>query len=110
MLLDTPNNAWSPLFSEFVADLRTHPSRARPHAVVYGNETGNDPQVGVRQWAELRPTAVLLGLGLSICAQGIDLLKRSRTQAVITWGGQQAPSAHLLRTDMIAPGAADTSA
>ncbi len=104
VLLDTPNIAWGPLFSEFVADLRTNLRERGYTTVVYGDETGDDPQAAVRRWAELRPTAVLFGLGLSISAQAVDLLKRSGTQAVITWGGQQTPGAHWLSTDMTAPG------
>ena len=104
VLLDTPNITWGPLFSEFVADLRTHLRERGYTTVMYGNEAGDDPGAGARRWAELRPTAVLFGLGLSISAQTVDLLKRSGTQAVITWAGEQTPGAHWLRTDMTAPG------
>jgi DNA-binding LacI/PurR family transcriptional regulator len=104
VLLDTPNIAWGPLFSEFVADLRTQLRERGYTTVVYGDEANDEPEAAVRRWAELRPTAVLFGLGLSISAQAVDLLKRSGTQAVITWGGQRTPGAHWLRTDMTAPG------
>jgi DNA-binding LacI/PurR family transcriptional regulator len=50
-------------------------------------------------------TIIPVRLGrLSISPQVVGLLKRSGTQAVITWGGQRTPGAHWLRMDMTEPG------
>lgn len=104
VLLDNPNIVWGPLFSEFMASLRTDLRELGYTAVVYGDDAGCDPEAAVRQWAEMRPTAVMYGLGLNLSAQAVELLKRSGTQAVISWGAEQPPGAHWLRAEVSAPG------
>jgi DNA-binding LacI/PurR family transcriptional regulator len=48
---------------------------------------------------------VVFGAGLTIGPEEVSLLRRSGTQAVIAWGGEQVTGAHWLRTDLAAVGA-----
>jgi DNA-binding LacI/PurR family transcriptional regulator len=108
VVLDNPNIVWGPLFAEFMADLRKNLHRLGYTAVLYGDTTDpdQDAETAARRWAELRPTAVLFGLGLELTADAVELLKRSGTRAVIAWGGRQTPGAHWLRSDLTVVGAA----
>ena len=105
VLMDNPNIVWGPLFNEFMADLRTHLHAFGYSAVVFGDSVADSPDALARRWAELRPTAVLFGAGLTIGEQEVTLLRRSGTQAVIAWGGERTEGAHWLRTDLAAVGA-----
>jgi DNA-binding LacI/PurR family transcriptional regulator len=105
VLMDTPNIVWGPLFAEFIADLRAGLQEHGYTAVLYGGtEADRDSQSAARRWAELRPTAVLFGIGMAVPADTVDLLRRSGTQAVIGWGAARAPGAHWLRPDLAAVG------
>ena len=105
VLMDNPNIVWGPLFSEFVVDLRTNLQELGYTAVLYGGtEADQDSESAARRWAELRPTAVVFGIGMAVTADTVDLLKRSGTRAVIAWGARQAPGAHWLRPDLAAVG------
>ncbi|MHA6759843.1 LacI family DNA-binding transcriptional regulator [Streptacidiphilus sp. PAMC 29251] len=117
VLLATPEITFGPLFSEFFAELR---AGLRDHgytAVIYGdNGQGGaagpgDDRVGgeesaARVWAELRPTAVLAGLGTPVTARSAELLRRSGTKAVITMAGPPVPGTHALLLDQSQVGAA----
>ena len=106
VVLDNPNIVWGPLFAEFIADLRSHLHRLGYTAVLYGDtaDPDQDAETAARRWAELRPTAVVFGLGVKLTASAVDLLKRSGTRAVIAWGGEQALGAHWLRSDLTVVG------
>jgi DNA-binding LacI/PurR family transcriptional regulator len=106
VILDNPNLVWGPLFAEFIADLRKHLHRLGYTAVLYGDtaDPDQDAETAARRWAELRPAAVVFGLGVELTATAVDLLKRSGTRAVIAWGGRQAPGAHWLRSDLTVVG------
>lgn len=108
VLMDDPNIVWGPLFNEFITGLRKGLYELGYTAVVYGESVPQDPEVVARRWAELRPTAVMFGAGLTITPDEVDLLKRSGTQAVIGWGAAQVPGAHWMRTDLSAVGAVAT--
>ena len=106
VLMDNPNIVWGPLFSEFIVDLRTHLQELGYTAVLYGGtEVDQDAESAGRRWAELRPTAVVFGIGMAVTPGTVELLKRSGTRAVIAWGGEHAPGAHWLRPDLTAVGA-----
>jgi DNA-binding LacI/PurR family transcriptional regulator len=108
VLMDDPNIVWGPLYNEFIAALRAGLYELGYTAVVYGESVPQDPDLVARRWAELRPTAVMFGAGLTITADAVDLLKRSGTRAVIGWGAEQVPGAHWMRTDLTAVGAVAT--
>jgi DNA-binding LacI/PurR family transcriptional regulator len=105
VLMDNPNIVWGPLFAEFIAELRTSLQELGYTALLYGGtEADQDSESAARRWAELRPTAVVFGMGTEVTGGTVELLKRSGTQAVIGWGGVQAPGAHWLRPDLAAVG------
>jgi DNA-binding LacI/PurR family transcriptional regulator len=105
VLMDNPNIVWGPLFSEFIVDLRTNLQELGYTAVLYGGtEADQDSESAARRWAELRPTAVVFGIGMAVTPGTVDLLKRSGTRAVIAWGAEHAPGAHWLRPDLAAVG------
>lgn len=108
VLMDDPNIVWGPLFSEFIAGLRAGLYELGYTAVVYGESGSDDPETVARRWAELRPTAVMFGAGLTITPEAVELLKRSGTRAVIAWGAEQVAGAHWMRTDLSAVGAVAT--
>ena len=106
VLIDNPDIVWGPLFSGFIADLRRNLQALGYTALLYGGaEAGRDPESAARGWAELRPTAVVFGLGMAPAPGAVDLLKRSGTQAVIAWGGEREPGAHWLRPHLTDVGA-----
>ncbi|TDT95303.1 LacI family transcriptional regulator [Streptomyces sp. 846.5] len=105
VLLTTPDITFGPLFNDFYAELR---SGLRAHgytAVLYG-DTGNDSETAARLWAELRPSAVIAGLGTALTPRSADLLKRSGTRAVLTLGGPPVQGVHALVMDQRGVGAA----
>lgn len=105
VLLDNPNVVWGPLLAEFMADLRRHLLRLGYTAVLYGGTAADqDSESAARRWAELRPTAVLFGLGVVLTPEAVDMLKRSGTQAIVSWGSDQVPGAHWWRADMTGVG------
>lgn len=105
VLMDNPNIVWGPLFHAFTADLRAHLHALGYSAVVFGDSLADAPEDLARRWAELRPSAVIFGAGLKVGEDEVGLLRRSGTQAVIAWGGEQAAGAHWLRVDLGAVGA-----
>jgi DNA-binding LacI/PurR family transcriptional regulator len=105
VLMGNVNIVWGPLFAEFIVDLRTSLQELGYTAVLYGGTKADRGSESIaRRWAELRPAAAVFGIGMAITSGMVDLLKRSGTQAVITWGGEQAPGAHWLRSDLTAVG------
>jgi DNA-binding LacI/PurR family transcriptional regulator len=105
VLMDTPNIVWGPLFAEFLAELRAGLQERGYTAVLYGGtEADQSSESAARRWAELRPAAVLFGVGTAVTAGTVELLKRSGTRAVISWGRARVPGAHWLRPDLAAVG------
>lgn len=107
VLLAAPEVTLGPLFNEFFAELRTGLRDHGYTAVLYGDHSRDATDHGesaARVWAELRPTAVLAGLGTGITARAAELLKRSGTRAVITMGGPRVAGTHSLVLDQRAVG------
>jgi DNA-binding LacI/PurR family transcriptional regulator len=99
VLLATPEITFGPLFNEFFTELR---AGLRDHgytAVLYGNRSDLGERDIARAWAELRPTAVLAGAGDELTPEGVEILKRSGTRAVLTLGARPIPGAHALVLD-----------
>ncbi len=94
VLLTMPEVVFGPLFNSFLSELRAALRTLGYPIVIYG-DSGAD----AAGWAELRPTAVLAGLGSGLTARGVELLRQSGTRAVFTIGGQPVPGAHALTLD-----------
>ncbi|MEZ0065636.1 DNA-binding LacI/PurR family transcriptional regulator [Streptacidiphilus sp. MAP12-20] len=105
VLLATPEITFGPLFNEFFGELR---AGLRDHgytAVLYGNRSDLAGHDVARAWAELRPTAVLAGMGDELTPEGVEMLKRSGTRAVLTLAGRPVPGTHSLILDQREVGA-----
>ena len=98
VLLTMPDAVFGPLFTGFLSELRGALRALGYPIVIYVDPGGPDADVAVG-WAELRPTAVLAGLGSGLTERGVALLRRSGTRAVFTIGGQPVPGAHALTLD-----------
>ncbi|MFC1409896.1 LacI family DNA-binding transcriptional regulator [Streptacidiphilus sp. N1-12] len=102
VLLATPEITLGPLFSEFFTELR---AGLRDHgytAVIYGDNSGDGgdrAESAARIWAELRPTAVLAGVGTPLTPRSAELLRRSGTRAVITLADPPVAGVHALVLD-----------
>lgn len=107
VLMNSPDAVWGPLFNEHVSALRTE-LRARGYALVVYGDTGSGAgsEAAARQWAELRPAAVLAPLGDDPTPAAIELLKHAGTRAVFTLGEEKVPGAHALSFDQRTVGAA----
>ncbi|QMU68209.1 LacI family DNA-binding transcriptional regulator [Streptacidiphilus sp. P02-A3a] len=103
VLLTMPEVVFGPLFNSFLGELRAALRTLGYPIVIYGDSGGSDADAA--GWAELRPTAVLAGLGSGLSARGVELLRQSGTRAVFTLGGQQVPGAHSLTLDQRQVGA-----
>ena len=102
VLLAAPEITLGPLFTEFFAELRAGLHDHGYTAVIFGDRSQDADDQGesaARAWAELRPSAVLAGLGTALTPRAADLLKRSGTRAVITMGGPPVAGTHSLLLD-----------
>lgn len=99
VLLTMPEVIFGPLFNTFLGELRAALRTLGYPIVIYGDSGGADADTAAAGWAELRPTAVLAGLGSGLTARGVELLRHSGTRAVFTLGGQPVPGAHSLTLD-----------
>jgi DNA-binding LacI/PurR family transcriptional regulator len=97
VLLTMPEVVFGPLFNTFLSELRGALRTLGYPIVIYGDSGGTDTDAS--GWAELRPTAVLAGLGSELTARGVELLRHSGTRAVFTIGGQPVDGAHSLTLD-----------
>jgi len=93
-----------PLFSGFYRELQQALQRHGYTSVLYGpsRSGGEEP---ARDWAELRPAAVLC-LESILTPAGVRILHRAGTRAVLTLGTQPVPGAHALVMDQHEVGAA----
>jgi DNA-binding LacI/PurR family transcriptional regulator len=98
VLLTVPDAVFGPLFSSFLKELRGALRALGYPIVIYGDSGSPDTDLAAG-WAELRPTAVLAGVGPGLTERGVALLRRSGTRAVFTIGGQQVAGAHSLTLD-----------
>lgn len=105
VLLAIPDVTFGPLFNEFFTELRAGLQRHGYTAVLYGQTGDHEGVAAARLWAELRPTAVLAGLGTGFTPRAVELLKRAGTRAVITMGSPPVAGAHALMLDQRAVGA-----
>ncbi|MES9523321.1 LacI family DNA-binding transcriptional regulator [Streptomyces capoamus] len=102
VLMPAPAIPVGPLYSGFLSDLQWALGRLDYTVVQYGS-VGLQGDEAVRAWAELRPVAVLVpGAGLG--PEGVALLKRSGTRAVVTLGPGRVDGAHALLMDHDAVG------
>jgi DNA-binding LacI/PurR family transcriptional regulator len=108
VLLAAPEVTLGPLFNEFFSELRVGLRDHGYTAVLYGDHSRNAEDAGesaARMWAELRPTAVLAGLGTAVTPRAVEMLRRSGTRAVINMGGPPVPGTHSLTLDQSRIGA-----
>ncbi|MET8245038.1 LacI family DNA-binding transcriptional regulator [Streptomyces sp. NPDC005202] len=97
VLMPAPAIPVGPLYSRFINELQWALSRLDYTVVQYGT-IGLHGDDAARAWAELRPVAVLVpGSGLG--PEGVALLKRSGTRAVVTLGPESVEGAHALLMD-----------
>jgi DNA-binding LacI/PurR family transcriptional regulator len=110
VLMNSPDAVWGPLFNDHVSSLRTE-LRARGYVlVIYGDTgAGAGSEAVARQWAELRPAAVLAPLGGNPTPAAVELLKHAGTRAVFTLSEGKVPGAHALNFDQRSVGAAATA-
>jgi DNA-binding LacI/PurR family transcriptional regulator len=94
VLLATPEVTLGPLFSAFFSELRAGLHGYGYTAVLYGSRPGLRGVRLARAWAELRPSAVLMGAGEATDAEGVATLKRSGARAVVNFGGPLVEGAH----------------
>ena len=99
VLMATPEITFGPLFTEFFTELRTGLRGHGYTAVIYGNRADLSGRDLARAWAELRPTAVITGIADDLTPEGLEILRRSGTRAVLTLGPQQVPGVHALVLD-----------
>jgi DNA-binding LacI/PurR family transcriptional regulator len=105
VLLTVPDTVFGPLFTSFLSELRSA-LRALGYPIVIYSDSGGPGADVAAGWAELRPTAVLAGIGSALTERGVTLLRRSGTRAVFTIGGQPVPGAHTLTLDQLGIGTA----
>jgi DNA-binding LacI/PurR family transcriptional regulator len=99
VLMATPEITFGPLFNEFFSELR---AGLRDHgytAVLYGSRADLSGREIARAWAELRPTAVITGVTDDLSPEGVEILRRSGTRAVLTLAAKPVPGAHALVLD-----------
>jgi DNA-binding LacI/PurR family transcriptional regulator len=96
VLLPTPETPAGPLYSSVLNELQWALSRL-DHTVVQYSSVGLTGDDAARAWAELRPVAVLAPDGIG--PDGIAVLRRSGTKAVITLGPEAVDGAHALLMD-----------
>ncbi|WP_243639014.1 LacI family DNA-binding transcriptional regulator [Streptacidiphilus pinicola] len=105
VLMAAPEITFGPLFNEFFAELR---AGLRDHgytAVLYGTRGDLSGREIARAWAELRPTAVITGVTDDLTPEGVEILRRSGTRAVLSLAERPVPGAHSLLLDQSAVGA-----
>ncbi|MFJ6773965.1 LacI family DNA-binding transcriptional regulator [Kitasatospora sp. NPDC091257] len=93
-----------PLFSSFHRELQEALHRHGYTGVLLGPTPGSGEDAA-RAWAELRPTAVVC-LTPGLTPDGVRILRRSGTRAVLTLGAPPVPGAHALVMDQREVGAA----
>ncbi|MDJ0462443.1 LacI family DNA-binding transcriptional regulator [Streptomyces sp. H27-C3] len=98
VLLPTAHVPVGPLYSRFFNELQWALRRLGYTVVQYAS-LGLGGDEAARAWAELRPIAVLSLGEIALTAQGVQVLKRSGAQAVITLGPQRVEGAHALVMD-----------
>ncbi|MYW64114.1 substrate-binding domain-containing protein [Streptomyces sp. SID8379] len=91
--------AFGPLFSAFIARFQTELERHGYTGVLHGARADGSPEDTARAWAELRPAAVLTTFGAPLTADSVDILLRSGTRAVLSFGPPPAPGAHGITMD-----------
>nr|WP_199808435.1 LacI family DNA-binding transcriptional regulator [Streptomyces sp. NRRL S-1022] len=102
VLMPAPAIPVGPLYGGFLNELQWALGRLDYTVVQYGS-VGLHGDEATRAWAELRPVAVLVpGAGLG--PEGVALLKRSGTRAVVTLGPGRVDGAHALLMDHAAVG------
>jgi DNA-binding LacI/PurR family transcriptional regulator len=105
VLLAAPEITFGPLFNEFFTDLRAGLRGHGYTAVLYGTRSDLSGREIARAWAELRPTAVVTGLTDDLTPDGVDILRRSGTRAVLALTERPVPGAHSLLLDQSSVGA-----
>ncbi|MFC8131673.1 LacI family DNA-binding transcriptional regulator [Streptomyces sp. NPDC057302] len=96
---------FGPLFTDFVAAFQTELQAYGHTGVLHGASVGNSPQAAARAWAELRPAAVIATVGAPLDEASVEMLKRSGTLAVVSYGPPPAPGAHGIAMDQEEVGA-----
>ncbi|MGA4846032.1 LacI family DNA-binding transcriptional regulator [Streptomyces sp. G5(2025)] len=97
--------AFGPLFAGFVAGFQSALQEYGYTGVLHGASTGGAPLEAARAWAELRPATVLTTHAGSLTGPSVELLKRSGTSAVVSYGPPPAPGAHGIIVDQEEVGA-----
>ncbi|MGW0537294.1 LacI family DNA-binding transcriptional regulator [Streptomyces sp. NPDC003032] len=101
--------AFGPLFAGFVAGFQSALQEYGYTGVLHGASAGRDPLEAARAWAELRPAAVLATQGSPLNAASVEILKRSGTSVVVSYGPPPAPGAHGIAMDEREVGAVATT-
>ncbi|NEB73932.1 LacI family transcriptional regulator [Streptomyces sp. SID14478] len=91
--------AFGPLFATFVAHFQTALEKYGYTGVLHGARADRSPQDTARAWAELRPAAVLATFGAPLTRDSVEILHRSGTRAVLSFGPPPAPGAHGITMD-----------
>ncbi|GAA1895453.1 LacI family DNA-binding transcriptional regulator [Streptomyces durmitorensis] len=97
--------AFGPLFTGFIAAFQAELQAYGHTGVLHGASAGDTPQAAVRAWAELRPAAVIAMIGAPLDEASVEILKRSGTFAVVSYGPPPAPGAHGIAMDQEEVGA-----
>ena len=97
VLVPSPSVPLGPLYGGFLDDLLR--ALGRSDYTVVQSAAGRGGDDAARVWAELRPVAVLAATCHGLGPDGVALLKRSGTRAVITYGPEPVEGAHALLTD-----------
>ncbi|MFB7595313.1 LacI family DNA-binding transcriptional regulator [Streptomyces sp. NPDC056160] len=97
VLMPAPAVPVGPLLGGFVSELQGALGRL-DYTVVQHGSIGLRGEEAARAWAELRPVAVLVP-GFGIGPEGVAVLRRSGTRAVVTLGPEAVEGAHALLMD-----------
>jgi DNA-binding LacI/PurR family transcriptional regulator len=98
VLLTAPAVTVGPLFAQTFSDLQRALSALGYTAVLHG-PTGTRGAEAARQWAELRPDAVLSLMDESLDEEAVAVLDKAGVGAVLNFGPVPVPGAHALVAD-----------
>lgn len=98
VLLATAYVSLGPSYGRFINELQWALRRLDYTVVQYGS-VGLEGDAAAREWAELRPVAVVSPGEIALTPHGVGVLRRSGAKAVITLGPRHVEGAHSLVVD-----------